>query len=125
MDRTGANIYDKLKFNFKIWLSTRDDEGIISDKNWKILKAIEKHGSLSAATKELGITYRGAWNELKKIEEILGFALIEKARGGINGGNTTLTREGRNLLRTFDKLHNKMESFIKEAFVETNQEQQR
>ncbi|MCD4679126.1 MAG: hypothetical protein K8S00_01945 [Bacteroidales bacterium] len=58
MNKTSTSIYDNVKCNFKIWLSTNDDEGIIGDGKWKILKAIEKHGSLTAATKALGITYR-------------------------------------------------------------------
>ena len=40
--------------NFKIWLSTPDGKGIMGDGKWQILKAIEKHGSLKAATKGTG-----------------------------------------------------------------------
>jgi len=122
MNKTSTSIYDNVKCNFKIWLSSRDDEGIIGDGKWQILKAIEKHGSLTAATKALGITYRRTWSDLKKIEDYLGFALIEKVRGGRNGGQTTLTKKGRSLINAFDKLHYKIDGVIEDAFVEFKKE---
>lgn len=122
MDRTDKDIYNNLKYNFKVWISTKNDEGIIGDGKWQILKAIDRLGSLRAATNELGITYRRTWNDFKKIEEYLGFPLIEKARGGKNGGNTTLTREGRTLVKAFDKLHSSIDGHIEKAFREFSKE---
>jgi len=110
-----------VKFNYKIWLSTHDDKGIMGDGKWKILKAIEEHGSLKAATDALGITYRRTWGDLKEIEEVLGFALLDKSRGGKDGGNTCLTPEGINLVQDFDQFHEKIDSVIEEAFVEFKQ----
>jgi len=110
-----------IQFNYKIWLSTPDDKGIMGDGKWQILKAIEEHGSLKAATEALGITYRRTWGDLKEIEEVLGFALLDKSRGGKDGGNTSLTHEGKNLVQAFDQFHEKIDSVIEEAFVEFKQ----
>jgi len=110
-----------IQFNYKIWLSTPEGKGIMGDGKWKILKAIEEHGSLKAATEALGLTYRRTWGDLKEIEEALGFALLDKSRGGKEGGNTTLTSEGKNLVRAFDQFHDKIDSVIEEAFVEFRQ----
>ena len=116
-------MYDKnnlkeINFNFKIWLSAKDGKGIMGDGKWQILKAIEKHGSLKAATETLGITYRRTWGDLKKIENDLGVQLLEKSRGGKDGGATVLTPEGQNLVNAFDKFHNKVDEFIDKAFSE-------
>ena len=118
---TEAESLKHVKFNYKIWLSTLDDKGIMGDGKWKILKAIEEHGSLKAATDALGITYRRTWGDLKEIEEVLGFALLDKSRGGKDGGNTCLTPEGKNLVQAFDQFHEKIDSVIEEAFVEFKQ----
>ncbi|MCB2221828.1 MAG: LysR family transcriptional regulator [Bacteroidetes bacterium] len=107
-----------VRFNYKIWLSTADDQGILGDGKWQILKAIEKHGSLKAATQALNITYRRTWGDLKKIEEMLGFAILEKERGGKDGGKSTLTPEGKKLVEAFDEFHEKMDSYMEEAFEE-------
>jgi molybdate transport system regulatory protein len=75
----------------------------MGDGKWGILKAIEEHGSLKAATDALGITYRRTWGDLKAIEEKLGVALLEKTRGGASGGQTQLTKEGLKLVAAFDE----------------------
>jgi molybdate transport system regulatory protein len=111
-----VNFPGHVRFNYKIWLSTTDDQGILGDGKWQILKAIEKHGSLKAATKALGITYRRTWGDLKKIEEMLGFAILEKERGGKDGGKSSLTPEGKKLVAAFDDFHRKMDGYMEEAF---------
>ncbi len=88
---------EHVRFNYKIWLSTEDEQGILGDGKWQILKAIEKHGSLKAATKALKITYRRTWGDLKKIKEMLGFSILEKERGGKDGGKSSLTLKAGNL----------------------------
>jgi len=104
--------------NYKIWLSTIDGKGIMGDGKWQILKAIEKHGSLKAATVALGLTYRRTWGDLKQIEKNLGYPLLEKKRGGKHGGETSLTIEGKRLVNAFDKFHKKTDRFMEKAFIE-------
>ncbi len=111
-------ISKEFKLNYKIWLSTNDGKGIMGDGKWQILKAIEKHGSLKAATITLNLTYRRTWGDLKQIEKDLGYPLPEKKRGGKYGGETTLTVQGERLVKAFDKFHKKTDRFMEKAFVE-------
>lgn len=110
--------YEKLKLNYKIWFTDEYGKGILGDGKWKILKAIDETGSLTAACEKLGITYRRTWNDLKTIEKQLGFALLEKSRGGAEGGSTSLTPEGKKLIHAFDDFHEKMDVIMQEHFVE-------
>lgn len=108
--------FKNIRFNYKIWLSTNDGINLLGDGKWKILKAIEEHGSLKGATDALGITYRRTWGDLKKIEELLGFALLEKERGGKEGGKTYLTAQGKLLVEAFDNFHEKVDIVMEDAF---------
>lgn len=101
---------------YKIWLETKDGEGLLGDGKWILLKTIEKEGSLMAATEKLGISYRNTWNRLKKIEKQLGYQLIEKKRGGKDGGNSILTDKGVKLVRSFDKFHATFDILVNKAF---------
>ena len=110
------NRYGNLRLHYKIWFTDETGAGLLGDGKWKILKAIDEAGSLTAACEKLGITYRRTWNDLKSIEERLGFALLEKNRGGADGGSTSLTVEGHRLIRAFDNFHEKMDIQMQEHF---------
>ena len=102
---------------YKVWFSTPAGEGILGDGKWKILKKIEECGSLVQACEEMNITYRHTWNDLKKIETLLGFKLLETSRGGVEGGSTRLTDNGRKLIEAFDHFHQRMDVIMKQEFA--------
>lgn len=108
--------YTNIHPEYKIWLATDKGEGLLGDGKWKILKAIDQAGSLTAACENLGITYRRTWNDLKKVEKMLGFALLEKSRGGQEGGHTVLTAEGIKLVKAFDAFHARMDTLMHQEF---------
>lgn len=110
--------FGSLNLNYKIWLSDKEGKGIMGDGKWMILKKIEETGSLMAATEALGITYRRTWGDLKKIEKELGFKLIEKHRGGKEGGQTVLTEKGKKMVRAFSQFHSRIEKEMQSA-IET------
>lgn len=101
---------------YKLWLSAVSGEGIIGDGQYKLLKAIEEKGSLKAAAELLGTSYRKSWGDIKKAEELLGYELTEKHRGGKDGGKSELTSRAINLLEAYDALHKKMDTAIEDAY---------
>ncbi len=105
-----------INLHYKIWMSDSSEVGILGDGKWKMLKLIDEKGSLKAACDELGYTYRRTWGNLRKIENFFGFPLLEKHRGGSEGGTTTLTAEGRKLVRAFDKFHATVDGTIQKGF---------
>ena len=105
-----------IRFHYKIWLSDKKNKGVLGDGKWRMLKLIEEKGSLKAACDDLGYTYRRTWGNLKKIENFFGFPLLEKHRGGSEGGHMTLTEEGRRLVAAFDKFHASVDSVIQKGF---------
>lgn len=103
---------------YKLWLSAVSGEGIIGEGQYQLLREIEKKGSLKAAADCLGTSYRKAWGDIKHAEELLGYNLTEKVRGGIDGGKSTLTDKAKNLLEAYDALHRKLDSTIESAYEE-------
>jgi molybdate transport system regulatory protein len=110
------NKFENLKPEYKIWFSSLQGDGILGDGKWKILKQIDEYGSLVGACEHLGITYRRTWNDLRKIEKMLGFNLLETVRGGVEGGSTRLSPEGRNLVKAFDVFHQRMDKIMQKEF---------
>ena len=116
MEKKFSNRLSGIHFHYKIWMSDKDEKGILGDGKWQILKLIEEKGSIKAACDELGYTYRRTWGNLKKIEQFFGFPLLEKQRGGSDGGRTQLTPEGKKLVKAFDHFHDSVDSVIQEGF---------
>jgi molybdate transport system regulatory protein len=88
----------------KIWLEDDAGNPILGDGRLTLLKAVEESGSLSAAAEKLGISYRHAWGQIKKIEQRLGVPIMERKIGGKTGGGSILTPEIKIFIRKFEKM---------------------
>jgi molybdate transport repressor ModE-like protein len=105
-------------FNYKLWLSSVTGEGIIEEDRYKLLQFIKEKGSLKAAADEMKISYRKAWGDLKKAEELLGYELISRHRGGKDGGQSQLTDKAIKLLEAYNVLHTRMDDAVENAYEE-------
>jgi len=66
-----------------------------------LLEQIERGGSLSQAARELGMSYRRAWQLLDSLNGCFRERVALTARGGRRGGGATLTAFGRRLIRSY------------------------
>ena len=106
----------QLRTKFKLWLSSEDAEGVFGDGKWRLLKNIDAEGSLRAASQSLHISYRKAWGDLKKTQQYLDIPLVEKQRGGIQGGQTSLTEEGKKWVEAYTKFRSDIEKAAEKAY---------
>jgi len=89
-----------LKIAYKIWI---DNNGkAFGEGPYQLLKRIETTGSLHQAAIEMKMSYRKAWTTLNNIEKKLGFPLIERKVGGIAGGGSQITDQGRSLMNHYE-----------------------
>ena len=107
--------YSNVQVLYHIWLEAEDHQPVLGDDTWSLLKAIAENGSLVKAAAALSISYRKAWGDLKHTEELLGFALIEKHRGGAKGGETVLSEDGKVFIEAYNQFHLDVEAAIQPA----------
>ena len=69
-----------------------------------LLQAIDRAGSITAAAKELDMSYRRAWLLLDELNRSLRVAAVDSAKGGAAGGGSVLTREGRELIALYRRI---------------------
>ncbi|EDP76006.1 LysR family transcriptional regulator [Hydrogenivirga sp. 128-5-R1-1] len=86
-----------MKVRYKVWLE-KDGEPIISEGKYRLLKAIEREGSIVKAAESLGISYKRAHSQIKAIEERLGRVIIERRRRR----GACLTEEGKRLINEYE-----------------------
>jgi len=104
--------YFNVFLKYQCWLDTTEGEKILGEELINLLKGIAEEGSIQASAEKNKISYRKAWGKIKKAEEMLLFSIVEKKRGGKNGGQTILTPDGENLLAAFDELHSEFDKAI-------------
>jgi molybdate transport system regulatory protein len=69
-----------------------------------LLQAIAEEGSISAAGRRLGMSYRRAWALVEEMNRHFRAPLVESARGGAGGGGAGLTDLGRAVLDEYRAL---------------------
>ena len=119
--------YYNIYLDFSIYLKHREDGNpVLTEEHFELLLNIGELGSLVATAERMQISYRKAWGLLRQSEQTLGFALIEKHRGGRDGGNTLLTEEGKNLVESYKALRVEFDSsvkvFVKNFFHRINEQ---
>lgn len=84
-------------------LSLRIDlpSGRIGPGKIGLLEAIDREGSISAAGRALGMSYKRAWDLVDALNKQLGVAVVEASPGGARGGGATLTDAGRGLVADY------------------------
>ena len=69
----------------------------------QLLLLVEETESLNIAAQKMEMAYSKAWNVIKIAEEALGYPLLVRQTGGVNGGGSMVTEEGKELLRKYIK----------------------
>jgi len=106
-----------IKIRSKLWIEI-DGLPVFGRGRGFLLEAIDKHGSINQAAKEINISYRKAWGYIKAMEERLGFKLIERRTGGKDGGGATLTKEARQFLKKYAAVEIGIRELVDEKFRE-------
>src|SRR5262249_55208205 len=69
-----------------------------------LLEAIGRTGSISAAGRELGMSYRRAWLLVDALNHMFPDALVTAAPGGSRGGGAKLTDYGRGVAAAYRRV---------------------
>ncbi len=93
----------RVKPAFKLWFEI-DGEYVFGEGTCKLLGKVKEEGSLSAAARASGMSYRYAWGLVKDVEKHLGAAIVETRKGGKHGGRTELTKTGLLLVEDYKRL---------------------
>jgi len=66
-----------------------------------LLRAIDSRGSIAAAARDVGLSYKAAWDAVGTLNNLFAQPLVEAAPGGRSGGGARVTRAGHVLIDGF------------------------
>lgn len=94
-----------------LWLLSENQAAFASDQV-RLLRAIGDCGSISAAARQTGISYKTAWDRLDAINNMSEQPLVVRSAGGARGGGTALTAYGQQIIQGFQALEREHASYL-------------
>ncbi len=80
------------------------EQDLADERDLQLLGHVHCEGSITAAARAAGVTYKTAWDRLRNLQTRLGQAVIIPAKGGRGGGRTMLSEKGQALLQYYQQL---------------------
>ncbi|MDB5419800.1 MAG: Molybdenum-dependent transcriptional regulator [Phenylobacterium sp.] len=77
-----------------------------------LIEAVEELGSITAAAKRLGLSYKGAWDIVQALNNLFETPLIEAAPGGKAGGAARVTRRGHEVVSAFRRVQSEIDAAL-------------
>lgn len=96
----------KTPLHYGITLRLYREDKVFGPGVAELLETVRDTRSLRSAAMRMDMAYSKAWKVVKEAEKGFGFALLDTATGGRQGGGATLTPEAEALLaryRAFEK----------------------
>jgi molybdate transport system regulatory protein len=69
-----------------------------ADKRLDVLRHVAAGCSISQAARQVGISYKAAWQAIDTLSNLSGVPLVERTVGGVGGGGARITADGLQLL---------------------------
>lgn len=74
--------------------------------------------SVRQACMHMGLSYANAWTMINRLEQEVGYAVVERKHGGSAGGHTMLTEKGRELIETYQHFECLLKEYAQDRFDE-------
>lgn len=91
---------------------TRGDGARVRVDRAALIEAVDELGSISAAAKRLGLSYKGAWDVIQALNNLFDTPLIAAAPGGKGGGAAQVTPRGRAAVVAFRRIQTELDAAL-------------
>lgn len=100
-------------FKYKGTLSLQAGDQVLGGADRiALLTRIGETGSITAAARAVGMSYKGAWDAIDAMNNLAEEPLVMRVTGGKGGGGTHLTERGRRLIEAFTALEDIHRRFL-------------
>ncbi len=110
-----SDLADRVMPRTKLWLEV-NSQYVFGLGISNILKAIQHTGSIKAAAREVGKSYRHVWDKIKEAEQALGVPLVRTQVGGKDARRSELSELAQDLVREFDAFRQRLFDMVQVEF---------
>jgi molybdate transport system regulatory protein len=103
------------KFHLTGMLRVETEDGrFFGPGRLQLLENIMSTGSISQAAKQMGMSYKKAWDMVNSINQQTQKPIVMTHAGGEKGGGTIVTDEGKQLIAAFKNLYEEFQESFEE-----------
>lgn len=95
----------------QFWLTT-GGAGPTGQKRIALLESIGRSGSIAQAARDIGMSYKAAWQAVDGMNNLASAPLVERSAGGSRGGGTRLTSDGQRLIEIYRRTEAEFTGFL-------------
>lgn len=95
-----------------LWFSVNDTLRM-HDRRIDLLEQIGASGSITQAARNVGLSYKGACDNLEAMRNALGVPLLHSERGGKGGGGSRLTPEAMRIVQLYRSMQHEHQRFLR------------
>ena len=106
-----------MQVKVKTWIEDNEKNLIFGGGKTQILEFIDQTGSISEASKKVGMNYKKAWTHIKILQEYIEDELVIVNKGR-NSGGTTLTPKAKAIIANYKQLQEEIKEFSEKRFNE-------
>lgn len=104
----------KKKLKVRCWIEL-DDSRFFGPGRAELLELIVVHGSISKASKAMGMSYKKAWDMVNDLNSRGPEPFVNLQKGGKKGGFALLTEFGSKFLKHYNELDEKIKIITQEG----------
>lgn len=106
-----------MQVKVKTWIEDSEKNLIFGGGKTQILEFIDETGSISEASKKVGMNYKKAWSHIKILQEYIEDELVIVNKGR-NSGGTTLTPKAKSIIANYKQLQDEIREYSEKRFKE-------
>ena len=106
----------KFPFREKIQVKLIGQEAFFGPGPRQLLLGIQERGSVAGACQAIGISYSKGRGIIRRMEQELGFELVQRRQGGAGGGSAGLTPKGEMFLAVFARYEDAVQNYAENIF---------
>jgi len=111
-DRSGGRLWPEIDIRIS------KGDVVLDPEKAQLVEMIGHTGSIQTACACMHMSYSKGWKLLNRMEEELGYPLLERSTGGASGGGSTISEKGRRLLDAYSLYRIRMKEAAETLFAE-------
>lgn len=105
------------KIKNRLWICSADGT-FLGEGRIELLKAIQKHGSISKAAQSMKMSYKKAWELVSSMNRQSPKPIVDCAIGGKEGGGSVVSEYGIHVISEFNRINDECQVFLNNKMKE-------